>query len=57
MMKKTMPIKYYLQPNPITPDPNYHPARATANVTLTEGDIVEKAIEVCLFYPQRLAIR
>jgi hypothetical protein len=39
-----MPIKFYLQPNPITPDPNDQSARVATNVTLSSDDIVKKAL-------------
>ncbi|MDX2128540.1 MAG: DNA-binding domain-containing protein [Chloroherpetonaceae bacterium] len=37
-----MPINYYLQPNPITPDPNDQSARVIANDSLTFEDIITK---------------
>jgi len=40
-----MPIKYYLQPNPITPDPNDQSARVLPNASLTLDDIVSKMIK------------
>lgn len=36
-----MAIKYYLQPNPITPDPNDQSARVLAKETLSTEDIVK----------------
>ncbi len=38
-----MPIYYYLQPNPITPDPNDQSARIAATGVLTMEDIVQRA--------------
>lgn len=40
-----MPIKFYLQPNPITPDPNDQSARVATNATLTLEDIMKKALK------------
>lgn len=40
-----MPIKFYLQPNPITPDPNDQVARVSTNVTLTEDDIIKACLK------------
>lgn len=40
-----MAIKFYLQPNQITPDPNDQSARVAANATLTAEDIVKKALQ------------
>ena len=37
-----MPITYYLQPNPITPDPNDQMARVQANQVLGVDDIVKR---------------
>lgn len=39
-----MPIKFYLHPNPITPDPNDQLARVSTNVTLTEEDIIKACL-------------
>ncbi|MFQ3598937.1 MAG: DNA-binding domain-containing protein [Chloroherpetonaceae bacterium] len=38
----TMPITYYLQPNPVTPDPNDQSARVIANTSLSLDDIISK---------------
>jgi hypothetical protein len=38
-------IKYFLQPNPITPDPNDQSARVKLNATLDLQDIVKLAIK------------
>jgi len=40
-----MPIKYYLQPNPITPDPNDQMARILPTAVLTIDDIVKRVIK------------
>lgn len=36
-----MPIKYYLQPNPITPDPNDQSARVVANAVLDMDGVIK----------------
>jgi hypothetical protein len=41
-MLTAMPIKYYLQPNPVTPDPNDQSARVLPNASLTLEDIIAK---------------
>jgi hypothetical protein len=40
-----MPIKYYLQPNPITPDPNDQSARVLPNASLSLNDIISKMMK------------
>lgn len=40
-----MPIKYYLQNNPITPDPNDCSARIQPNAILTQEEIVKKMLQ------------
>ena len=40
-----MSIKYYLQPNPITPDPNDQKARVQAIATLVFEDIIKRCIK------------
>jgi hypothetical protein len=40
-----MPIKYYLQPNPVTPDPNDQSARVLPNASLTLEDIIAKMMQ------------
>jgi hypothetical protein len=40
----TMPIKYYLQPNPITPDPNDQSARVLPNVVLDTDGIIKRML-------------
>ncbi len=40
-----MPIKYYLQPNPITPDPNDQSARVLPDASLTLDDIIAKMVK------------
>lgn len=40
-----MPIRFYLQPNPITPDPNDQSARVAANLTYTVKDIIRKCLQ------------
>ncbi|MDX2128358.1 MAG: DNA-binding domain-containing protein [Chloroherpetonaceae bacterium] len=39
-----MPITYYLQPNPVTPDPNDQSARVLANSSFNLDDIVSKMV-------------
>jgi len=40
-----MAIKYYLQPNPITPDPNDQSARVQATGVLTTADIIKRILK------------
>ncbi len=40
-----MPIKYYLQPNPITPDPNDQSARVLPNASLSLDDIITRMMQ------------
>lgn len=40
-----MTIKYYLQPNPITPDPNDQKARVQPNNTLNFDDIIARCVK------------
>ena len=40
-----MSIKYYLQPNPITPDPNDQKARVQPNATLGIDEIVKRIVK------------
>ncbi len=40
-----MPIKYYLQPNPITPDPNDQSARVLPNASLSLDDIIARMMQ------------
>ena len=40
-----MSIKYYLQPNPITPDPNDQSARVASNQSFDVNGIVQKALK------------
>lgn len=40
-----MPIKYYLQPNPITPDPNNQMARVLPTAILTINDIIKRVLK------------
>jgi hypothetical protein len=42
---KKMSIRYYLQPNPITPDPNDQKARVQPNSTLGIDDIVKRIVK------------
>lgn len=44
-----MPIKYYLQPNPITPDPNDQSARVsrTDKPSVPHGQSVQAVRESC----------
>jgi hypothetical protein len=44
-MLTAMPIKYYLQPNPVTPDPNDQSARVLPNASLTLEDIIAKMMQ------------
>ncbi len=39
-----MPIKYYLQPNPITPDPNDQSARVLSNVVIDVDVLVKRML-------------
>lgn len=40
-----MPIKYYLQPNPVTPDPNDQMARVLPTAILTINDIIKRVLK------------
>jgi len=40
-----MAIKYYLQPNPITPDPTDQKSRVPANATLGFDEIVKRIVK------------
>lgn len=40
-----MPIQYYLQPNPITPDPNDRSARVATTETLNQEDIIKEMLQ------------
>jgi hypothetical protein len=40
-----MPIKYYLQPNPVTPDPNDQSARISAGSVFNLDDIIKMMME------------
>lgn len=40
-----MSIRYYLQPNPITPDPNDQKARVQPNATLGVDDVVRRIVK------------
>jgi hypothetical protein len=44
-MLTAIPIKYYLQPNPVTPDPNDQSARVLPNASLTREDIIAKMMQ------------
>lgn len=40
-----MPIKYYLQPNPITPDPNDQSARVLPNEVLDADGVIQRMLK------------
>ena len=39
-----MSLEYYLQPNPITPDPNDQSARVSTRDNLTEDDLAQELV-------------
>lgn len=41
-----MAIKYYLQPNPITPDPNDQSARVSPTSTMQEEDVIQEMLRM-----------
>jgi hypothetical protein len=46
-----MPVKYYLQPNPATPDPNDQSARVSTLANLTEADLAQE------MYQRNMAVK
>ena len=44
-----MPIEYYLQPNPATPDPNDQSARVATGMNLTEQNLAQEMVNRGIF--------